>query len=394
MRTTNNMTTVKTGPAAVVLIAAGLIAAGALTTGCSKAQGSEAKPARPVKAQVVSMAPPQGGIRYSATIEPFQQVPLAFKSSGYINDLIQRPGADGRLRAAQAGDRVTKGTTLARVSEADYRERVNQGNAKLSEGDAALTKARLDLDRAKTLFAQESLTKPDLDSAQASFDSAQARVNAARADIELATNALRDTALVSPATGILLERRIEVGSLVAAGSVGFVLGDVSAVKAKFGIPDGMIQSIKLGDRIDVTVDAVAPSTFAGRVTALAPAADPQSRVFDVEITIPNADGRLRPGMIGTVAIGPQVADVTTSQGTLTVPLSAVVRSTGENDTKTYAVLVVEKRGEAEIARVRRVELGDVLGNGVAVVKGLSPGDSVIVTGATLLTDGDPIRVIP
>src|SRR5262249_32270232 len=160
-------------------------------------------------------------------------------------------GADGRVRVAQAGDIVSRGTVLARVHEADYRERVNQGQAKLAEGRASLRKASLDLDRARTLFAADSLIKPDLDSAQASFDAAEARVVAAQAEIQLATIALHDTALIAPATGVLLDRKIEVGTLVSPGSVGFLLGDVSAVKARFGIPDSMIQTVTLGDHLGV-----------------------------------------------------------------------------------------------------------------------------------------------
>jgi multidrug efflux system membrane fusion protein len=356
-------------------------------------QTADVKPARPGKVQQAMLAPAEGGIRYSATIEAFQTVPLAFKSSGYIDHVVERKGADGRVRVAQAGDKVTKGMTLAHVRDADYRERLVQGKAKLAEADASLTKARLDLDRAKTLFAAESLVKPDLDAAQANYDAAQARVGAARADIELASNALRDTTLVAPASGVLLERKIEIGSLVSAGSVGFLLGDVSAVKARFGIPDAMIQATKPGDPISVTIDAVAGAPFAGRVTALAPAADPQSRVFDVEVTIPNAAGILRPGMIGAVTIDEQHAAAhQTPAPALTVPLNAVVRAPG--DTPAYALLVVESKGDTQIARMRRVELGDVLGNGVAVKNGIAAGDRVIVTGATLLSDGDPVRIIP
>jgi multidrug efflux system membrane fusion protein len=59
----------------------------------------------------------------------------------------------------------------------------------------------------------------------------------------------------------------------------------------------MIQSVTLGEPIDLTVEAVAGVSFEGRLRAIAPAADPQSRVFDVEVTIPNRDGRLRPGMM-------------------------------------------------------------------------------------------------
>jgi RND family efflux transporter MFP subunit len=367
-----------------------LIAATSLATACTRVEGVEARPARPVRAQAVTIAPPILGVRYSATIEAFQEVPLAFKASGYVDDLIRRKGADGRLRVAQAGDQVNRGTVLARVHEADYQEKVNQGRAKLAEGEASLRKASLDLERAKTLFAADSLTKPDLDSAQANFDSAQARVTSAQAEIELALSALRDCTLIAPATGVLLERKIEVGTLVGAGTVGFVLGDVSAVKARFGIPDAAIATVKLGESIGVTVDAVATTTFTGRVTSLAPTADPQSRVFDVEVTIPNADGRLRPGMIGTVALGMPPTQLQARP--LTVPLSAVVRSTTEADK--YALMVVERQGDTEIARLRTVELGEVMGNGVAVTRGVASGDRVVVTGASLLVDGDPVRVIP
>jgi multidrug efflux system membrane fusion protein len=277
------------------------------------------------------------------------------------------------------------------VREADYRERVSQGQAKLAEGEAALVKARLDLERARTLFAADSLTKPDLDAAQASFDSAAARVAAARSDIELASIALRDCALVSPSTGIIVERRIEVGSLAAAGTVGFVIADLSSVKARFGIPDGMIQSVSLGESISVLVESAGATTFKGRVTAIAPTADVQSRVFDVEVTIANQDGRLRPGMIGTVAIGRPQRVAAAANPSLSVPLTAIVRS--EAAAGQFAVLIVEREGANEVARMRRVELGEVMGNTIAVTKGLSAGDRVVVTGATLLVDGAHVRSV-
>src|SRR5262249_50866806 len=161
----------------------------------------------------------------------------------------------------------------------------------------------------------------------------------------------------------------ELGSLVGSGSVGFVIGDTSAVKAKFGVPDAMVTSMTLGEPIDVIVEALAGTTFPGRVSAIAPAADPQSRVFDVEVTIPNKDGRLRPGMIGTVSVKRRAAD---AAPVLTVPLTAIVKPNAGD--AQYAVLVVER----EVARLRPVELGEVLGNGIAVRKGLNAGEQVVV----------------
>jgi len=372
----------------LMMLALGVLAG---AVGCSQAQGLEAKPVRPVKAQTVAPAPPQAGVRYSATIEPLDQVPLAFKTSGYVADVLRRSGGDGRLRAVQPGDHVERGTVLARVHESDYRERVNQARARLSEGEASLTKARLDVERSTALFAADSLTKPEFDAAQAAFEAAQSRAAAAQADIALALNALRDCALTAPATGIVLERRVEVGSLVTQGTVGLLLGDVSSVKARFGIPDSMIQSVRHGEAIEVIVEAVAAIAFAGRVTAIAPTADPQSRVFDVEVTIPNRDGRLRPGMIGTVAIAPTGGrGIGSARSTLTVPLTAVVKP--DAGSGQYAVLIVERQGKVDVVRLRRVELGEVIGNGIAVLNGLKPGERVVVSGATLLVDGEAVRV--
>jgi RND family efflux transporter MFP subunit len=369
--------------------AAAIVASVLASAACSRVEGTEVKPARPVKVQAVAHAPAPAGVRYSASVEPFQEVPLAFRASGYVTYLAQQRGADGPLRPVQAGDLVKRGTVLARVNESDYRERLNQGRARLAEGDAGLTKARLDLERAEALFATDSLTKPDLDSARAQYEAAAARIAGTKAEIEIAQTALGETALVAPASGVLLERRIEVGSLVAAGSVGYVIGDVSSVKARFGIPDAMIAAVRLGAPIDVTIDTVT-GAFQGRVTALAPAADAQSRVFDVEVTIPNRDGRLRPGMIGSVALGPSAA--LDAPRPVTVPLSAVVR--GRDGGDSYAVLVIEASGDAALARLRPVTLGDVMGNGVAVTSGVKSGDRVIVGGAGLLQDGDWVSVVP
>ena len=368
------------------------LAAAALTAaGCTSVHGEAPKAARPVKAQAVTLSTPSVAVRYSAAIEPFEQVPLAFKASGYVDDVRRQAGADGRMRNAQPGDVVSKGAVLARVRESEYRERVNQSRSRIGESDAALAKANLDLNRARTLIASASLTRPELDAAQAAYDTGVARLAGVRAELELAETALRDCALVSPATGILLERKIEVGSLVSAGTVGFVVADISAVKAHFGIPDSMIQSVTPGERIDLIVESVAGATFQGRVTAVAPAADAQSRVFDVEVTIPNPDRRLRPGMIGSVSVRPADARAAASRSVPTVPLTAIVKSAGDAG---YGAFTVERRGETEIARLRPVELGDVAGNAIEVVKGLTAGERVIVTGATLLVDGEEIRVIP
>jgi RND family efflux transporter MFP subunit len=367
-----------------------VMAAASLAAGCAKVEGEEAKTAQPVRVAAVAEAPAPGGIRYSATIEPYEQVSLAFKNSGYVDAVLMRRGADGRMRSAQPGDTVGRGAVLARLRDSDFRERVAQGRSRLAESDASLTKARLDLERARTLFDADSLTKPELDAAQAAFDAAEARVRSARADLELAEIALRDCLLVSPMGGVILERAVDAGSLASPGVMSFVIGEVGAVKARFGIPDAALGSIRLGDAIGVMVEATGAETFAGRLTAIAPAADAQSRVFDVEVTIPNADGRLRPGMIGSVELG-GARGAAAAARPLTVPLTAIVR--GKDGAGDFAVFVIARESGAEVVRARKVQLGEVLGNGIAVTAGLEAGETVVVSGATLLVDGTAVKVI-
>lgn len=360
---------------------------------CKEVEVKAEATVRPVKVQAAEPLAQESRARYSATIQPDEQVALSFKVGGYVDSVMQRRGADGRMHALQAGDVVRAGEVVARVREGDYRERLNQAASTVREAEAGSAKARLDLERARELFAVQSLTRPDLDAAQSSFDASQARIDSARAQVALADISLRDCDLVSPISGVVLERRIEAGTLVGTGTVGFVIARVAPVKVVFGVPDLLVHRIAPGSELDVATEAFGETRFRGRVTAISPSADLQSRVFNVEVTVPNPDGRLKPGMIGRVevAAGP-LASSSADTGTVAVPLVAVVQPGPGGDT--YAVYLVDGSADRAVARARQVALGDVRGNAVAVTRGLQPGERVIVSGASLLVDGEAVRVVP
>jgi RND family efflux transporter MFP subunit len=347
-----------------------------------------AEPA-PVRVEAVRAAGAGSGARYSASIQPQQQVNLAFKSAGYVREVAKVRGADGRPRNVQQGDFVRQGTVLARVRETDYVQKVDQAKASLAEAAASFEKQRLDFDRSKALFQSKSIAKSELDGAQASFESARARVEGSKAQLDAAQTALADCALAAPMDSVILSRSIEEGSLAGSGTVGFTLADTSSVKVVFGVPD-VVRDLRIGQVLPVAVEAVPGARLSGRITALSPSADPQSRVFDVEITIPNPGGRLRSGMIASVET-PREGGAAISAKTA-VPLTAVVKSSA--DPGEYAVFVVADDSGKTVVRMRGVKLGEIVGNRIAVTSGLSPGERVIVTGTTIVSDGDPVRVIP
>lgn len=263
---------------------------------------------------------------------------------------------------------------MARVRANEYRDRV-------AEAQAGLTKAKSDFDRAAKLFENQSVSKADYDAAYAGYTAAQARY-------DQAAQALRDCALQALMDGFVLRRNVEVGTLAALGMPGFVLADTRAVKAVFGVPDMIVGQMKMGDYQIVTTEAISGVDFRGRITRIAPSADPNSRVFEMECTIPNPDNRLKAGMIAALKIAAQAS----SPSALLLPLNAIVRP--RHDPKGYTVFVVEESNGKSTARERKINLGDVVGNSISVNAGLQGGEKVIVRGATLVVDSQEVRIIP
>jgi len=362
-----------------------------LLAGCGSEPKVPEKQPQPVRIALVAPQGEQARSRYSATIEPYEQVTLAFKVGGYVREIKRMPGADGLMRNLQEGDAVRAGQVLARIQDTDYVARRNQAKASLAEALAGLEKARLDFDRAQRLYQSQSLTKPDFDAAVASRDAGQARFEAARARLAESDTSLDDTVITAPADGVILKRQIEAGALVSPGSPGFVLAQTKSMKAVFGVPDWLARHATLGMMLPVRVESLTAQEFPGRITALSPIADSSSRLFQVELTVPNPRGILKAGLIATVEVpDADPAAAKTRAAALVVPLAAIIRSASGQ----FAVLVVEGPGERGVVRMRPIEVGDVSGNQVAVPKGVARGERVVVSGASLLTDGAAVQVIP
>jgi RND family efflux transporter MFP subunit len=344
------------------------------------------KPRTPVRVEPVGEAGGSTALRYSAALVPAQAVPATFKVPGYIGDITRVPDSSGGTRILQEGDRVERGQVLARLRPDDFQVKLNQAKSQQLEVDAAFGQAEQAYKRAAALYEKKSLTRSDYDAAKAAYESVVAKRAGVLAVIEEASNALGDSVLKSPLGGTVIKRLIEVGALVGPGTPGFIVAETSTVKAAFGAPEYVVRRLKRGQPQVVTTETYPNEPFQGRITNLAPAADPGSLVFDVEVTIPNKDGRLKPGMVVSLEIGGEGA-----AAQLALPLAAIIRSPSKPDG--YAVFVIEDRGGAAHARLRDVTLGPMVSNGVAVTGGLRAGDRVIVSGAKIVADGEAVEIL-
>jgi multidrug efflux system membrane fusion protein len=333
----------------------------------------------------VSLYSPSDDLRYSASVVPFAQASLAFKSPGYVTEIKQVMGADGRRRDIDSGDYVNRGTVLAQIRHQDLKNQLDQAEATLKQAQAQYVDATQDYERAKALYATQSLTKPDFDQAQARFDSTRAAVDQATANLHQAQLVLEDADLTAPFSGYIVARNIELGNLVAPGIPAFTVADTSAVKIAFGVPEYAVRRLRLGQQFSIHLQDD-PKEYYGRVTSIAASADEKNRVFDVEVTVPNPKATLKPGMIATVNLtGVHKAPVPS------VPLSAVVADPASPGR--YAVFVAREESGKWVAHLREVTLGETHESDVAI-DGVNPGEKVVVVGAAGLKDGDFVQVLP
>lgn len=367
----------------------------------------------PVRVENVAAQEIRPAWRYSGEIRPDTEVQLSFKEPGYVANLYRVKGADGRLRDLQLGDEVAAGTVLALLRRSDYeasfntaigQEQLTQGalaasQAELDQAKADQLKADQDFRRAEALYAAKAMIRPDYDAAVAHHDAATASVEAALRQIEArqgqlhaaqgqmasARISLGDTNLVAPMPGVIVAKSVERGTLVAAGTPAFTLDDTRVVKVDFGVPDSMLAHFKMGVPVPVQVEALG-RTLTGKITEVAASANRESRVFNIEVTLPNANRALKAGMIASVRI-----DQADPQTLPIVPVTALI--TAESGSNNYSVFTVQERDGKQFAHLKSVRIGEAVGNSVVISEGLLSGERIVVNRTNQLGDGSPVRTI-
>lgn len=343
------------------IVVAGLIAGTAFTAAaCSRSQGAatsrpEAADVRVTPIAVDTLSQP---VTATGTLRPKEEVALSFKISGVVASVTVDEGT-----AVHAGD------TLAKL---DLREI----DAAVARAQSVADKAERDVARVRRLQADSVATLSQLQDGETAAD-------VARADLETARFNRRFAVIVAPAAGVILQRRVEPGELVAPGHTVLLLGSHGRGEVvRVALADRDVVRVRQGDPAAVRFDALAERRFAGRVSEVAPSADPATGTYMVEIALPDAAG-LPSGLMAAVVIRPGRGRPTT-----VVPVEAILEADGEQAT----VFVLSADGRT--AERRRVTLAFLAGDRVAVRDGLADAQAVITDGAAYLADGDAVRVRP
>ncbi len=294
-----------------------------------------------------------------ATLVAVHGVTLSAELPGLVRDINFESGAS-----------VRKGTVLVRLDTS-----AEEAQLQAAQAEAAL--AKLSLQRARTLRASESSTQADLDAAEARARAAAAQAAALEATI--AKKVIR-----APFDGRISIRQVEVGQYLAPGTPIASLQSVSPIHADFWLPQQALAELRPSQKVSLRTDTFPEAHWEGEITAVNPEVDVATRNVRVRATFPNADGRLRPGMYANV-------DVVASEKheALVIPATSVLFAPYGD-----SVFAIEKDGQAGalVARQKFVRLGERRGDFVAVVSGLSAGETVVSGGAFKLRNGMPVAV--
>ncbi len=176
-----------------------------------------------------------------------------------------------------------------------------------------------------------------------------------------------------------------LGDCLRALGDGQSLGDFSLTIA-FGVPDSMLSHFKIGSPVPVDVEALRGRALTGQITQIAASANRESRVFNIEVSLPNRDGSLKVGMMASARI-----EQANAQSVPVVPLTALV--TTESGSNAYSIFTIKERDGKRFAQLKSVRIGETVGKSVVINEGLVPGEQIIVNRTYQLNDGSPVRII-
>lgn len=295
--------------------------------------------------------------RFTGTVEAYN-----------LNNISPQTPARIEQIFVEVGDDVSRGQKLAQMDPSNLKQ------AKLQ-----MENRKIEFERTKQLYEVGGASKSQYDTDKMSYDLAETSYN----------NLLTNTYLISPISGVVTARNYDAGDMFMSGNPLFTVEQIRPVKIMVSASERLYGKIKKGSVVDITFDAFGGEVFKGTIHLVYPSIDPATRSFPMEITIPNNDERIRPGMFARVAVKYAV------ENNIVVPDVAVVKQTGSGDHYVYTVV------DGKVV-FRKVVLGQIIGTEYEIKSGIDEGDMMIIEGQHSVNNGqeveskvgEPVKFVP
>lgn len=326
-----------------------------LIYGCSGKTASEPASPIPVLTKKIETESVAKVISVSGNIEGLKTARLGFMVAGKINYIAVKEGAT-----------IEAGQLLASLDPDNYR-------IATEIADASVDQIQDEYNRLTIMHERKSISDSD-------YSKITSGLKQAKAQQKLQNKNLAETKLYSPIRGVLLKCGVEVGEIIGSGMPLFAVSDIHIVKVNASVPETDLPLIKMGSEAQVYVASI-DSTYKGKVAEIGSLAEPTTRAFAVKIELNNPKLVMRPGMTAEIKIiSGRKTDI------IAVPGESVLR---DQDNTAYVFVVDEIKKQAF---KRKISLGQINENSIAVVAGLAPNELVVIGGQNKLNDGSSIVI--
>ena len=319
--------------------------------------------------------PPEAVTTITAVQEQWPETLSAIGSVAAVQGVTisaDLPGTVDRI-GFEAGQWVREGEVLALLD-------TRQEQAQLAAAEAQRELARVNFDRMQGLLNENVVSRAEFDRATADQRQSEAHVGEIRATIERKT-------IRAPFSGVLGIRRVNLGQYLSAGDALVTLQSLSPIYVNFAVPQQAMAQVKAGRTVKVTAGNLAGVEFSGRITAIDSVVDEATRNVQVQATLTNSNGTLRPGMFvqAEVLVGATAAIVS-------VPAAAI--SYAPYGTSVFVVGDWQDPSGKSYRGVRQqfVKLGPARGDQIAILSGLKAGDEVVTSGVFKLRNGAAVQI--
>jgi RND family efflux transporter MFP subunit len=306
-------------------------------------------------------------VRATGTFTPDEASDVAAPVSGQVVKTL-----------VNVGDIVKSEQPLLLLDDRDARLRLDQARASLERAEADAQKAKTDATRSGELFQKGFTTRSEYERLVTQDTGAGAAVAQARAQLASAQKAVDDSVVRAPFAGHVTARGVAAGEYVTPASKVATIVRIAPIKLELMVKEADAVKVRRGLSVQAEVSGYPGVVFAGSVSALNVAIDPNSRAMTVEATFPNTDARVTPGMFGTAQIR-----LPATETAMFVPSGAVLKIAN-----TDAVYVIE----GDRAQLRIVQLGDARDGMVRIESGVQEGAIVATNNLDKLVDGAAVRL--
>ncbi|MEM5436536.1 efflux RND transporter periplasmic adaptor subunit [Paraburkholderia diazotrophica] len=306
------------------------------------------------------------------TLRGYVESPIYARATGYLLHWY-----------ADIGARVKAGQLLAELDTPEIDQELAQAVAQRDQIQSSLGLAKSSFERWQQLRQRDAVSQQELDERQSTYLQDVANLAAAEANVKRLRQLEGFKRIVAPFAGVVTQRNVDVGDLIDAGSgtsrALFALAQSDPLRVYVQLPQAYAQNIKVGEDVVVTQAELPGQQFNGRITNISGAIDVATRSLQIEVTLHNPDGKLRPGAYVQVAL-PSGA-----RAQLTVPGNALLfRAEGPR------LAVVDGNG---VVHLRKVVIAQDLGQTLEIESGIEPTDRVIINPSDSINDGDHVEVM-